>query len=206
MKFFKRKSVAVALMLVLSSSAVAADYISGFHEPTETVADNYSGTAVQALGKQPDGRSDGSFFTDNSHQTILGEGGTVYSSHDSFAGNAFQQVITGVAEHSSFSGTTKQYVGTTINDGIIGGTTGTSRFGKFTEQSAQVLGLKGDFVGNPDGNNKARSEKEFFTDNARQTIYGVGTATGDSFTNNTTQELYDSASTLGGKFGDNARQ
>ncbi|MGX5057092.1 autotransporter outer membrane beta-barrel domain-containing protein [Enterobacter asburiae] len=191
MKSFKRKPVAVVLMLVLSSSAVAADYSSGSHEPTDTVADNYSGTAIQNLGIKPGGRSNSSVFTDNSRQEIDGDVNTVYATHDSFSRNSLQRIYNGIAEHSTFSGTASQEVG------VFGNGSATSRFSLFTEQSTQTVGYDGI---------KARSEGDFFTDNAQQSIHGVGTAVGDSFTKNAAQVLEDSASTLGGKFSDNATQ
>ncbi|MGU3489604.1 autotransporter outer membrane beta-barrel domain-containing protein [Enterobacter bugandensis] len=205
--FFKRSPVAMALMLTIVFPALARNHSSGTHEPTDMVTDNYSGTAAQLLGKNSGGRSRESIFTDSSHQTVQGDDDIVYSSHDLFSSNAYQQIISGIAEYSTFSGATQQYVGVDrLGKIIVGGVAGTSRASQFTERSTQYLGLKGDYVGNPIGNNEAFSENDVFTDNAQQIINGVGIATGDSFTKNSTQVLHDSAATLGGKFEDNARQ
>ena len=201
MKFFKRKPVAVALMLVLSSSAMAADYNSGTHEVSggAAVTDKYSNSAGMLV--RDDGLSTGSSFTNTSHQTVDAlTDSKILSSGDSFYDNAFQQVIRGTVNEASFYGHATQYVGRSQNGNTPD--SGVSRNSKFFENSTQILGLK---VG-PFGKARASSENDFFTDNAQQIVNGIATATNDEFTNSASQFLHDSATSTTGRFKDNARQ
>ncbi len=205
---FKKKPVAMAILLATALPVLAADYGTGAHAPHDKASDNYSGDAFQSLSHtlNADGRSNHSHFSGHSHQTINNEDGTVYSSNDIFDDNAFQMALNGIAQYASFTGHAKQYVGSSDTGNMQGGFSGVSRYGTFTEYSQQILGLTGDYRDNPLGNNDASSEDEFFSDFASQTLYGVSQASGDSFADNASQTLYDVATAKNGKFADQTRQ
>lgn len=205
---FKKKPVAVAILLATALPVLAADHRNDETLPTSIVGDKYYGNARQRiydLKKDNNVRSINSSFYEDSAQSILGESDKVYSFGDHFADKTHQSLINGMAFIAQFRGNATQYVGI-AKEGGFRGASAASLLGKFFEHSAQILGLKGDYLGNPDGNNNARSEYESFADDATQTLYGVSTAHHDSFTGYASQMLYDVAVAQGGKFDSHARQ
>ena len=90
---FKKKPVAVAILLATALPVLAADHRNDETLPTSIVGDKYYGNARQRiydLKKDNNVRSINSFFYDASAQSILGESDKVYSFGDHFADKTHQ--------------------------------------------------------------------------------------------------------------------
>lgn len=194
-------AVSAILLPAIVSTALAADINTGRDEPTSTASNHYSGTAIQSLGEQMHGRSDGSGFNDlaqqNIHSTSVPDD-TILSQNDTFSGSAQQNINGGAASHAVFNDRAIQGVGYESGGNEI--ESSTSLHSVFNGLSAQYVG--GGSV-NLLGETYAwqgLSSDDIFNSSSSQMVTGTGDVLNAQFHDTATQTLYDTASSTGSDF------